>query len=209
VGHVEENEVTLVDLACGGDREAYWRLVQPHLRAVLSVARTILINLPDAEEVAQESVLKALCNIQGFRGESKFSTWLIQITINEARSRLRKDRRHLYRSLDEPQTANGDEYVPKDFTDWREIPSAALERKELRNALQRAVASLPQNYREVFTLRDIAHLSVYETAQVLGLTVGNVKTRLLRARLQLREALAPGFNGSWLGGKGEYQQAGG
>lgn len=209
MGHVEENEVTLVDLACGGDREAYWRLVQPHLRAVLSVARTILINLPDAEEVAQESVLKALCNIQGFRGESKFSTWLIQITINEARSRLRKDRRHLYRSLDEPQTANGDEYVPKDFTDWREIPSAALERKELRNALQRAVASLPQNYREVFTLRDIAHLSVYETAQVLGLTVGNVKTRLLRARLQLREALAPGFNGSWLGGKGEYQQAGG
>src|SRR5260370_6450200 len=111
VGHVEENEVTLVDLACGGDREAYWRLVQPHLRAVLSVARTILINLPDAEEVAQESVLKALCNIQGFRGESKFSTWLIQITINEARSRLRKDRRHLYRSLDEPQTANRDEYV--------------------------------------------------------------------------------------------------
>jgi RNA polymerase sigma-70 factor (ECF subfamily) len=179
------------------------------LRAVLSVARTILINLPDAEEVAQESVLKALCNIQGFRGESKFSTWLIQITINEARSRLRKDRRHLYRSLDEPQTANGDEYVPRDFTAWREIPSAALERKELRNALQRAVASLPQNYREVFTLRDIAHLSVYETAQVLGLTVGNVKTRLLRARLQLREALALGFNSSWLGGKGEYQQAGG
>ena len=204
---MENNERALVHLVCAGDREAYWRLVQPHLRAVFSVARTILLNLADAEEVAQESVLKALCNIQGFRGEAKFSTWLIQITINEARNRLRKDRRHLYRSLDERQTANGDEYVPKDFTDWREIPSAALERKELRNALQQALASLPQNYREIFTLRDIAHLSIDETAQVLGLTVSNVKTRLLRARLQLRDALAPGFRGNWSKSKAEYQRA--
>jgi RNA polymerase sigma-70 factor (ECF subfamily) len=206
--NMENNEMALVRLVCEGDREAYSRLVQPHLRAALSVARTILMNLADAEEVAQEAVLKALCNIQGFRGQAKFSTWLIQITINEARSRLRKDRRHLYQSLDEPQTGNGDEYVPKDFTDWREIPSAALERKELRDALRQALASLPQNYREVFTLRDIAHLSVYETAQALGLTVGNVKTRLLRARLQLREALAPGLGGSWSKGKAEYQRAG-
>ena len=125
---------------------------------------------------------------------------MIQITINEARNRLGKDRRQdLSQSLDEQQTDHGNEYVPKDFTDWGEIPLAALERKGVRDALQQVLASLPQNCREVFALRDIAHLSIDETAQVLGLTVRTVKTRLLTARLQMRDALAPGFNGSWLG----------
>ncbi len=207
--NVENNEMELVHQACRGDREAYWRLVQPHLRAVLSIARTILMNSAEAEEVAQEAVLRARSNIQGFRGQVKFSTWLIQITINEARNRLRQDRRQeLSQALDERQTDNGDEYVPKDFTDWREIPSAALERKGVRDALQQALASLPQNCREVFTLRDIAHLSIEETAQVLGLTLRNVKTRLLKARLQMRDALAPGFDGSWSKGKAEHQRAG-
>ena len=204
---MNNSDMGLVNLAREGDREAYWRLVQPHLHAVLSVARTILRNLSDAEEVAQESVLKGFCNIQGFRGEAKFSTWLIQITINEGKSRLRKDRKHLYQSLDEPQTENGNGYSPRDFTDWREIPSEALERRELRLALEHALASLPEKYREVFTLRDIAHLSIDETAQVLGLTLGSVKTRLLRARLQMREALAPGFDGSWSKTAAQYQRA--
>jgi RNA polymerase sigma-70 factor (ECF subfamily) len=177
---VENNEMALVHLICAGDKEAYWRLVQPHLHAVLWTARTILRNTVDAEEVAQEAVLKGLCNIKGFRGEAKFSTWLIQITIGEARNRLRKNQRHLDRSLDEQQTGNGDEYVPKHLTDWREIPSEALKSRELQNALRRALESLPQKYSEVFTFRDIAHLSVYETAQVLGLSVANVKARLLR-----------------------------
>ena len=105
---MENSEMGLVDLACEGDREAFWRLVQPHLHAVNSTARAILMNLADSEEVAQESVLKALRNICRFRGEAKFSTWLIQITINEAKSRLRKDHGYLYRSLDEPQKTNGD-----------------------------------------------------------------------------------------------------
>ena len=204
---MENSEMGLVNLACEGDREAYWRLVQPHLHAVNSTARAILMNLADSEEVAQESVLKALRNICRFRGEAKFSTWLIQITINEAKRRLRKDHGYLYRSLDEPQTTNGDEYFPRDFTDWREIPSEALERKELRKALEQAVASLPQKYREVFTLRDIAHLSIDETSQVLGLTLGSVKSRLLRARLQMRDALAPGFGGSWSKSAAQYQRA--
>jgi RNA polymerase sigma-70 factor (ECF subfamily) len=193
--NVENNEMELVHQACRGDREAYWRLVHPHLRAVLSIARTILTNLAEAEEVAQEAVLRALSNIQGFRGQMKFGTWLIQITINEARNRLRQDRRQeLSQALDERQTDNGNEYVPKDFTEWREIPSAALERKGVRDALQQALASLPQDRREVFTLRDVAHLSIDEIAQVLGLTVRNVKVQLLAARLQIRDAVAPGFN---------------
>ena len=204
---MENSEMGLVNLACEGDREAFWRLVQPHLHAVNSTARAILMNLADSEEVAQESVLKALRSIWRFRGEAKFSTWLIQITINEAKSRLRKDHGYLYRSLDEPQTTNGDEYFPRDFTDWREIPSEALERKELRKALEQALACLAQKYREVFTLRDIAHLSIDETAQVLGLTLGSVKSRLLRARLQMRDALAPGFGGSWSKSAAQYQGA--
>ena len=193
--NVENNEMELVHQACRGDREAYWRLVHPHLRAVLSIARTILTNLAEAEEVAQEAVLRALSNIQGFRGQMKFGTWLIQITINEARNRLGQDRRQeLSQELDERQTDNGNGYVPKDFTEWREIPSAALEHKGVRDALQQALASLPQDRREVFTLRDVAHLSIDEIAQVLGLTVRNVKVQLQAARLQIRDAVAPGFN---------------
>jgi RNA polymerase sigma-70 factor (ECF subfamily) len=192
--NVENNEMVLVHQAYRGDREAYWRLVQPHLRAVLSIARAILMNLAEAEDAAHEAVLRALSNIQGFRGQMKFSTWLIEITINEARNRLRQNRRQeLSRALDGRQTDNGNAYVPKDFADWREIPSAALESKAVRDALQQALASLPQDHREVFTLRDIAHLSVDEIAQVLGLTVRNVKTRLLAARLQMRDAVRQAF----------------
>ena len=197
----------LVHQVCRGDREAYWRLVQPHARAVLSIAGAILMDLAEAEEVAQRAILRALSNIRGFRGQVKFSIWLIQITINEARNRLRQDRRYLSQSLDRRQTDDADEYVPKDFTDWREIPSAALERKGVRDALQQALASLPQSCRAVFTLRDIAHLSAYETGQVLGLSVKNVKVQLLRARLQLRDALAPGFNGRWCQSEAESQRA--
>ena len=203
---LQHEETELIRQVCQGDREAFYRLVQPCERAVFSAAIAILNNPADAEEVAQEAVLKALANIQRFRGESKFSTWLVQITINEARLKLRKDRRHLYDSLDEPQSDDEGDYFPKDFADWREIPSESLQRKELREALQRALASLAQKYREVLVLRDIQHLSIEETAQVLGLSTGNVKTRLLRARLQMRDALAPGVDGSWSGGKQEYEK---
>ncbi|HSZ01650.1 MAG TPA: sigma-70 family RNA polymerase sigma factor [Terriglobales bacterium] len=200
--------MAVVNQVCRGDREAYWRLVLPHLPTVLSVAKAILKNSVDAEEVAQEAVLKGLCNIHGFRGDFKFTTWLIQITIDEARNRLRKARGYLDQSLNEQQTGNADEYVPKDFKDWLEIPSQALEGSELQNALQQALESLAQKYREVFTLRDIVHLNIDETAQVLGLTVANSKTRLLRARLQLRDALAPGLGGSWSNNNTDYARAG-
>lgn len=205
---VENNEMAVVDQVSRGDREAYWHLVLPHLPGVLSVAKAILRNSVDAEEVTQEAVLKGLCNIHGFRGDTKFSTWLIQITIDEARNRLRKDRRYMDRPLNEQQTGNADEYVPKDFKDWLEIPSQPLEGSELQNALQRALESLPQKYREVFTLRDMVHLNIDETAQVLGITVANVKTRLLWARLQLRDALAPGLGGSWSNSNTDYPRAG-
>ena len=113
----------------------------------------------------------------------------------EARLRLRRDRCDLHRSLDDCLDGDGDEYVPRNFEDWREIPSNALQQAELRGALKCAMNSLARKYGEVLILRDVEHLSIEETARVLGLTPGNVKTRLRRARLQMRDALAPGLTG--------------
>src|SRR5580700_3083887 len=159
----------LVRRACEGDQDAFYCLVRPCERAIYVAAVSILNNPADAEEVAQEAVLKAFTHLAGFRAEAKFSTWLIQITINEARLRLRKDRRHLYESVDEHQTDEEGEYFPKDFADWREVPSEALQREELRQALKQALARLAPKYREVLILRDVQQLSTEETAQVLGI----------------------------------------
>jgi len=204
--NLDTNEAELIQRVCDGEKEAFYVLVEPCERAVFTAAMSILNNVADAEEVAQEAVLKAFAALPRFRRESKFSTWLVQITINEARLKLRKDRRHLYDSMDEPKCDDEGDYFPKDFADWRDIPSEALQRKELREALKRALDGLPQKYREVLILRDIQHLSIQETAQVLGLTEGTVKTRLLRARFQMRDALAPGIDGSWTRGKFEYEK---
>jgi RNA polymerase sigma-70 factor (ECF subfamily) len=203
---LEAPEGELVERARQGDKDAFYRLVFPCERAVYTAAVSILNNSADAEEVAQEAVLKAFINLVGFRGEAKFSTWLIQITINEARLKLRKDRRHLYESVDERRADDEGEYFPKDFADWREVPSEALQRRELREALKQAIAHLPSMYREVLVLRDVQQRSIQETAQILGLTEGTVKTRLLRARLQMRDALAPGIDGTWTTGKAEYKK---
>lgn len=191
-------ELALVRRVQAGDLNSFYELVRPYERAVFVAARGLVKNDADAEDVAQEAVLKAFKGISHFRGEAKFSTWLIQITINEAKMKLRKDRRHLYDSIEEGQAGEDGDYVPRDFADWREIPSEALHRKEIRDALNRALDSLPDKYRTVLVLRDVQQLTIKETAQVLGISEVSVKTRLLRARLQLRDALAPGFDESWI-----------
>lgn len=196
-----EREAELIARVKEGDAEAFYELVRPYERAVFLAALSLVKNEPDAEEVTQEAVLKAFKNLSRFRHEAKFSTWLIQISINEAKMKLRKDRRHLYESMEDGQQNDEGDYIPKDFADWREIPSEALEQKELRKALTRALDSLPEKYRTVLILRDVQHLSITETAQVLGLSEANVKTRLCRARLQMRDALAPGFDGAWSRGR--------
>ena len=186
---VNTEEANLIRRVCRGERESFYALVQPYQRALFVAALAILKNPADAEEVTQEAVLKALLNLVSFRGESKFSTWLIQITINEARLKLRNDRRHLYDSVDEPIVGQGGEPFRKEFADLRHLPSDALQRKELREALQRGLASLPPKYRVVLILRDVEDLTIQETSRVLGISPGSVKTRLLRARLRMREAL--------------------
>ncbi|HVI78318.1 MAG TPA: sigma-70 family RNA polymerase sigma factor [Candidatus Acidoferrum sp.] len=188
-------EMALIQRVQAGDAEAFYELVRPYERAVFLAAVAIVKNDADAEEVAQEAVLKAFKALGRFRQESKFSTWLIQITINEAKMKLRKDRRHLYESIEQGQQSDDGDYIPRDFADWREIPSQALERRELRDALTKALESVPEKYRTILILRDVNHLSITETAQVLGLSEANVKTRLSRARLQMRDALATGFGG--------------
>ena len=201
-----DREAALIQRVCNGEHEAFYELVRPFERAIYFAAMGVLNNPADAEEVAQETVLKAFNALPNFRFEAKFSTWIIQIAINESRMKLRKDRRHLYESIEAERDDEEGDYRPRDLADWREIPSEELQRKELREALKRAIAALAPKYREVLILRDVQHVTIAETAKILGITEASVKTRLLRARLQMRDALAPGIDGSWTTGRDDFKK---
>ena len=188
------NEETLIRRVREGEHELFYELIRPYERRVYSAAFAILRNEADAEDAAQEAMLKAFKHIGQFRAEARFSTWLIQITVNEARMRRRKEHARLIEPIIDHEDAEGN-YIPRDFADWREIPSETLERKEIREKLAEALESLGQIYRDVFVLRDMQHLSIDETAKALGISTASVKTRLLRARLMFRDLLAPGLGG--------------
>jgi RNA polymerase sigma-70 factor, ECF subfamily len=190
------NEEALVRRVKDGEHDLFYDLVRPYERRLYAAAFAILRNEADAEDAVQEAVLKAFKHIRQFRAESRFSTWLTQITLNEARMRKRKEHAQLVEPITDHQDEEGN-YTPREFADWREIPSETLERKEVRQRLAEALASLGQKYSEVFVLRDMQHLSIEETAKALGITTASVKTRLLRARLMLRDLLAPGLDGNW------------
>jgi RNA polymerase sigma-70 factor, ECF subfamily len=192
----QDYEQRLIQRIRDGEHEAFYELIRPYERRVYAAAFALLRNDADADDCAQEAVLKAFKNIRQFRAEAKFSTWLIQIAVNEARMRRRKERADITEPIEQVK-AGDDTYTPRDFADWREIPSEALERKEVREKLGEALGSLGQIYREVFVLRDMEQLSTEETAKVLGISTASVKTRLLRARLMLRDLLAPGLGGPW------------
>jgi RNA polymerase sigma-70 factor (ECF subfamily) len=195
-GH--EHEAVLIGRIQSGERELFYELIRPYERRVFAIAFTVLRNEQDAEDAAQDAFLKAFKYLGQFRSESRFSTWLIQVAINEARLRLRKSHLEIMRPIVDQENEDGT-YTPRDFTDWREIPSEALERKEIRERLVAALGSLAQKYREVFVLRDVEHMSIEDTALALGISAGAVKTRLLRARLMLRDLLSPGLEGIWTG----------
>jgi RNA polymerase sigma-70 factor (ECF subfamily) len=199
------SEQELISRIKAGEKQLFYSLVQPYERGLYLTAFSIVQNEADAEDVAQEAVLKALSHLDQFRGEAKFSTWLIQICINEGRMRLRRDHKDRFESIDTGQETEEGDYVPMDVADWREIPCDALADKELKEALARALASLKPKYREVFVLRDVQGLSIAEAAEVLGITQATVKMRLMRARLQMRDALAPGYDGSWTRGEKHYR----
>lgn len=190
------DEPGLIEQVQHGQHELFYELIRPYERRVYAAALAILRNESDAEDVAQEAMLKALSHINQFRAEARFSTWLIQITVNEALMRRRRERTGMMEALDDRRDDESD-YAPRDFADWREIPSEALERKEVRQKLAEALASLDRKYREVFVLRDVEQLNIQETADALGISVASVKTRLLRARLMLRDMLAGGWDQGW------------
>jgi RNA polymerase sigma-70 factor (ECF subfamily) len=193
---VSLHEQDLIARVQQGHNELFYELVRPYERRVYAAALAILRNEADAEDTAQEAMLKAFAKIRTFRAESKFSTWLIQITVNEALMRRRRERTRVMEGIDDHRDEEGT-YTPREFADWREIPSEALERKEVRQKLAQALAALDRKYREVFVLRDMEKLNIQETAEALGISVASVKTRLLRARLMLRDLLAGGWEQGW------------
>ena len=190
------SETMLIRRVRDGEHELFYELIRPYERRLYAAAFAILRNQADAEDAVQEAVLKAFKYIRQFRAEARFSTWLIQIAVNEARMRRRKAHANIMEPIDVPQGDEGN-YTPRDFADWREIPSETLERNEIRKKLAEALAGLGQIYREVFVLRDMQQFTIEETAKALGISAASVKTRLLRARLMLRDLLAPGLGGAW------------
>lgn len=174
----------------GGEIQLYHELIRPYERSVYAMALSYMKNEADAEDVAQEAIIRAFQKLSSFRAESKFSTWLISITINVARTHLRRQALVRMEPLD--QLPDEDKAIsPALLRDWREIPSEAVEREEVRKLIQQAVEMLPDIYREVFLLRDAEELTIVETAETLNINIPSVKVRLHRARMMLQKQLAP------------------
>jgi RNA polymerase sigma-70 factor, ECF subfamily len=184
------DEAQMIASILSGNTQEFHSLIRPYERSVFSMALSLLQNEADAEDAAQEAFLKAFRNLKAFRAESKFSTWLISITLNEARSRLRQKKTMKVQSIEE-QPEEHNHTSPALLRDWREIPSEALERQEVKLILQQAITDLPLIYREIFLLRDVEELSVNESAETLGISIASVKVRLHRARMMLQKKLAP------------------
>jgi RNA polymerase sigma-70 factor (ECF subfamily) len=187
----ELTEAAEVRLALDGNVEAFRDFVRPHRRYLYLKALSIVGSEADAEEVAQNAVLKAFTKLSQFRHESQFRTWLISITINEARMWLRSNLKYRHESLDYLNHQDGeDRQVVREFADPRESPFQVLERKQVPSTILKALTLLPSLYTRVFVLRDLQLLSISETAKTLRISENNVKTRLRRGRLQMRRALA-------------------
>jgi RNA polymerase sigma-70 factor, ECF subfamily len=186
------DEAALVAKAKDGDMNAFSDLVRHYDRRIFRMAKQITQNDDDAEDVLQESFLKAYSHLDDFQGNSRFYTWLVRIAVNEALMKLRKRRSDKTVPLDEPIDTGEDEVV-REIAVWDENPEQRYSREELGALLDEAIQTLKPAYRTVFILRDIEELSIEETAEALGLSISAVKSRLLRARLQLREKLTRQF----------------
>lgn len=184
----QPNEISLEALRLG-DQAEFARLVDAYSGPVYRLGLRMLGNEQDAEDVLQNTFLSALTHISGFEGRSSLSTWLYRIAANEALMAIRRRKPEV--NLDDfgPGDSEND-LTPLQFVDWSGLPESELLSEEGRKLLDQAIQSLPEALRIVFVLRDIEGVSIRETAEALGLTETNVKTRLLRARLNLREKLS-------------------
>src|SRR5580698_5143732 len=191
---VKDDEGALVAAAKAGDIDAFETLVSRYERKIFRLAQNITQNREDAEDTMQEAFLKAYQHLSEFQGNSRFYTWLVRIAVNQALMKLRK-RRPNQVSLDE-EIETGEESMPREVEDWGPSPEDRYEQSELGTILNETISDLDPSFRIVFQLRDIEELSTEETADVLGLSVPAVKSRLLRARLKLRQKLNKYFRRS-------------
>lgn len=187
VAPATDADAALLAAARKGDPAAFERLLARYERKIFRLAIRITGNHHDAEEVVQDAFTKAFSRLDSFQGDSLFSTWLTRIAINQALMKLRRRRPNVL-PLDEAlQTEEGE--VPREIVDWGPTPEQQYSQQELRGALEGAMAALKPDQRVVFQLRDVEELSIEETARTLGISMSAVKSRLLRARLALREKL--------------------
>lgn len=186
------DETVLLAQAREGDTQAFGELVRRYESKIFRLAQHITQNREDAEDVLQETFLKAYEHLDQFQGNSKFYTWVVRIAVNQALMKLRRRKTDKSVSLDET-IDTGEDTIVREIAAWDENPEQRFSREEIGQILESAIHALEPPYRSVFALRDIEGLSTEETADALGLSVPAVKSRLLRARLQLRERLTRQF----------------
>jgi len=184
-----KDESVLVTEAKAGSYAAFEELVNRYEKKIYRLGLNLTGNPEDAEDVLQETFLKAFEHLPTFREDSRFYTWIVRIAINQGLMKLRKRRSSKEVQIEDSSNDDGD-IIPREFADWRPNPEQELERTELEAILQNAANSLPMTFRTVFFLRDVEGLSTEETAEMLNLSEGAVKARLFRARLRLREELS-------------------
>jgi RNA polymerase sigma-70 factor (ECF subfamily) len=190
-----EFEAECIRRILAGEKHLFHDLIRPCERPIYFLLLSLLRNEAEAEDAAQETAIKVYLNLHLFRGDSQFRTWVLSIARNEGLGRLRKQGVRREDSLDAEIDEQTGDYTPAILTSWREVPSEALERKELGSLLRGAIDRLPEIYRNVVLLRDIEEMDVRETAAALGATEGAVKVRLHRARALLQRDLAPQLKG--------------
>lgn len=192
VNEPPSDELELVRAAKSGNIGAFEELVKRYDRNVFRIAQHITQNREDAEDVVQDAFMKAYGNLAQFQEQSKFYTWLVRIAVNEALMKLRRRRPERTVSLDEDVKTDEDS-IPREVADWSPNPEQQYSQAELKQILSKTINGLPPSFRTVFVLRDVEGLSTEETAEALNLSIPAVKSRLLRARLQLRERLTKYF----------------
>jgi len=188
-----ENENTLVADARAGNGDAFAALLSQYDTRLFRLALRITGNQQDAADALQEALLKAFRGLVGFRGDSRFYTWIVRIVLNEGLIKLRERRRDLMVSLNEPIQTDDDSFMPREIEDWGDNPEQTYSKTEFDAILNQNLDQLEPTLRIVFLLRDVEGFSIEETARTLGLSIAAVKTRLLRARLKLRERLTKYF----------------
>jgi RNA polymerase sigma-70 factor (ECF subfamily) len=182
------NEKTLLAAARRGDEGAIRKLIDSYSPRLYNVALRILRNSQDAEDALQETFVTALNKLDQFDGRSAFLTWIYRIAVNSSLMALRK-RRSRSKREESIEVPGFEEIKSRQLIDWNADPSRRVMTNEMREVMDKAIDQLPPNYRTVFVLRDLEELSTEEAAKILGISVANVKVRLMRARLFLREAL--------------------